>query len=71
MATSFGELPSGGRAATSTSLSEIWVKVQLGSSSPHWTEWADNQHRAAGLESHLVPDLRIPHNPQYNRPLGH
>ena len=39
---------------------QIWVQVQLGSSGPHFTKWADDQHCPAGLEPRLVPNLPIP-----------
>ena len=56
-----------GRAASWTPLSQILVKVQQGSSSPHCTEWADDQPRPAGLEPQLVPDLPLLINSHYNR----
>ena len=36
-----------------------FVKL-LASSGSHWTKWADEQHRQAGFESRLVPDLPLP-----------
>ena len=39
-----------------------FVKL-LASSGSHCTKWADQQHRQAGFESRLVPDLPLPFNP--------
>ena len=39
-----------------------FVKL-LASSGPHCTKWADEQHRQAGFESRLVPDLPLPFIP--------
>ena len=35
----------------------------LASSGSHCTKWADEQHRQAGFESRLVPDLPLPFIP--------
>ena len=43
-----------------------FVKL-LASSGSHCTKWADEQHRQAGFESRLVPDLP-PLYPHFNRP---
>ena len=32
----------------------------LGSSGSHCTKWTDEQHRPAGFESRLIPDLSLP-----------
>ena len=39
-----------------------FVKL-LASSDLHYTKWVDEQHRPAGLESRLVPDLPLPYIP--------
>ena len=39
-----------------------FVKL-LASSGSHCTKWADEQHRQAGFESRLVPDLPLPFIP--------
>ena len=39
-----------------------FVKL-LASSASHCTKWADEQHRPAGFESRLVPDLPLPFIP--------
>ena len=39
-----------------------FVKL-LSSSGSHGTKWADEQHRPAGFESRLVPDLPLPFIP--------
>ena len=39
-----------------------FVKL-LASSGSHCTKWADEQHRQAGFESRLVPDLPLPFTP--------
>ena len=41
---------------------EGFVKL-LASSGSHCTKWADEQHRQAGFESRLVPDLPLPFIP--------
>ena len=46
-----------------------FVKL-LASSGSHCTKWADEQHRQAGFESRLVPDLPLPFYPHFNRPSG-
>ena len=38
---------------------QIWVHVQLGSSGPQCTKWADDQHSQTELEPRLVPDLTL------------
>ena len=45
-----------------------FVKL-LASSGSHCTKWADEQHRQAGFESRLVPDLPSPYL-HFNRPSG-
>ena len=39
-----------------------FVKL-LASSGSHCTKWADEQHRSAGFESRLIPDLPLPFIP--------
>ena len=34
---------------------QIWVHVQLDSSGPHWTEWADHQHSQAWASVRALP----------------
>ena len=46
-----------------------FVKL-LASSGSHCTKWADEQHRQAGFESRLVPDLPLSLYPHFNRPSG-
>ena len=41
----------------------IWIYVQLGSPGPYCTQWADDQHRSAGLEPRLVLNLSLPQTP--------
>ena len=49
---------------------KIWVQDQLSSSGPHCAKWVDDQHKPAGFEPRLEPDLPSP-NPHYNRSSGH
>ena len=41
----------------------FWFMKLLASSGSHCTKWADEQHRPAGFESQLVPDLPLPFIP--------